>query len=136
MGKPGGGGGGGRFGGAGAGGGGAEGLLAGRLVGASSLLMVNFIISKSCIANMNVYVCSFTCKAVILFMLCNDAILEPVEHVAKCAYLATDLALEHRDAVFTVNILCNAILFCCVSSHVVLDCMYCCMTMLIAASLH
>ncbi|KAA6421765.1 MAG: hypothetical protein FRX49_08376 [Trebouxia sp. A1-2] len=53
SGQPGGGGGGGRFGGTGAGGGGAEGLSAGRLAGASSLLMVNFSISKSCIANMS-----------------------------------------------------------------------------------
>ena len=54
VGKPGGGGGGGRFGGSGAGGGGAEGLLAGRLTGANSLLMVIFIISKSCNANFHV----------------------------------------------------------------------------------
>ncbi len=54
--KPGGGGGGGRFGGAGAGGGGAEGL-AGCLTGASSLLMVIFIISKSCIAKLRFHVC-------------------------------------------------------------------------------
>ena len=46
---PGGGGGGGRFGGAGAGGGAAVGLLtAGRFAGASNLLIVIFIISKSC----------------------------------------------------------------------------------------
>ncbi len=64
VGKPGGGGGGGRFGGAGAGGGGAEGLLTGRLTGASSLLMVNFIISKSCIANIMIFhVGISTCKA-------------------------------------------------------------------------
>ena len=85
VGKPGGGGGGGRFGGAGAGGGGAEELLAGRLAGASSLLMVNFIISKSCIANVYALVCVSTCKAIDLLMLCKDAVLELVAHVAKCA---------------------------------------------------
>ena len=85
--------------------------MAGRLTGASSLLMVNFIISKSCIGDMNAHVrvCVSTCKAVNLLMLCKDAILACVAHVAKCGCPGTDVALKHRDAVFIVDILRNTL---------------------------
>ncbi len=44
-------------------------------------------------------------------MLCKDAMLELVAHVAKCACLSADLALKHQEAVFTVNIL-NYVILC------------------------
>ncbi len=49
---------------------------------------------------------------------------------------ASDLALKHRHAVIIVEILNNAILSRCVSSHVVLYCTWWCIIMPTAASLH
>ncbi len=73
--------------------------------------------------------------AVDLLMLCKDASLELVAHVAKCACLSADVASMHSDAVSTADILNNVILCRCVSSQVVLGCMWQCMIMLIASKL-